>query len=527
MGVGSLSTVSGLVMRGVEKRFGGVRALVDGAISAPRGEVHGILGENGAGKSTLIRILAGVISRDAGQVEMDSVPLTLGGPREALQHGIRTVYQESSLIPALTAEENMFFDRLPLGWHRRVRHRELRRQYDATIDMLEMRRIKPSMTVGDLSVADRQLLEVGKALASSPSVLILDEATSGLSLVDVEWVLRQARRLAEKGGVVLFVSHRIEELRSLANRLTVLRSGSTVFEAMTDACTVDELIEAMLGRRLAHLYPKRGGVVHYDNVLLNVEGMTVGNALGPISFQVHSGEILGVSALPEQGQRELLMGLAGDVHHAGRITLAGRPYSPRSPAEAQQCGVYMVPEDRQYEGLFLAHSVQANVTVSHLDQLRYRWLVIRRKAEQRAARLGAENVRLDPARLPYEISTLSGGNQQKAIFARALLEKPKVVLLFDATRGVDVGTKAEIFDLITSLADEGTAVVFYSTDFTEIVQMGDRVMVLYEGGIADVVPKGTADENLLLRLATGQIMSRPTEAAAADTVAAEAAGGLG
>ncbi len=498
----------GLSLRHLEKNFGGVRALADGSIKARRGEVHGILGENGAGKSTLIRVLSGVISRDGGEVILDGASLRLGSPAEALRAGIRTVFQESSLIPALTVAENVFFDRLPIGWHRRLRIRALHRLYASLMVALGARWLDPSVKVAALSVADRQLLEVAKAIGASPNVLILDEATSALSLADAEWVLHQVRRIADAGSVVLFVSHRLQEVKAIADRVTVLRSGRTVLEAKLDeTISEDDLIEAMLGRRLARLYPKRQGVTH-SGTLLRVDGLRAGTKLGPVDFMLKAGEILGLTALPGQGQRELLMSLSGDLRFNGGITLAGRRYAPRSPAEAQKHGVFMVPEDRQSEALFLRHSVQFNVTCSVLPVLTRGLGILDLRRERAVALSGANRVGLDSQRLVNPVATLSGGNQQKTIFARALLGQPRIFILFDSTRGVDVGTKADIYRLVTHLADKGVGVIFYSTDFTETLHVCDRIMVLHEGHIVGIAPAEAWNEETLLRYASGQPLAR-------------------
>jgi ribose transport system ATP-binding protein len=495
---------SGLSLRHLEKHYGGVRALVDGCVEASRGEVHGVLGENGAGKSTLIRLLSGVVARTGGDVILEGHTLTLDSPRQAIDAGIRTVFQESSLIPALTVAENMFFDRLPIGWHRRLKWRELLNRYASAMKALGARWLEPSARVEALSVGDRQLLEVAKALVALPKVLILDEATSALSLADAQWVLKHARRVADEGGIVLFVSHRMQEVRSVADRLTVLRGGSTVFTANADdSLSEDDLIEAMLGRRLARLYPKRQMSPAHD-VVLEARALVVSDKLGPLDLQLRAGEILGVTALPGQGQRELLMALAGDCRHAGTIALRGKPYTPRLPLAAQKLGVFMVPEDRQHEGLFLSHSVTFNVTSSIIGRAATSFGVLDSRREAALAGDGSRRVGLDPTRLPHQVSTLSGGNQQKALFARALLGDPMVLILFDSTRGVDVGTKADLYELVAKLADDGMAFIFYSTDFTETLHVCDRILVLYDGRIAGIGQADEWTEEMLLRAASGQ-----------------------
>ncbi len=492
----------GLRVSGLVKSFGGVRALAGAQLDARRGEVHGILGENGAGKSTLIRVLSGVIGRDSGEVLLDGQALRLGTARAALASGIQTVFQESSLIPALTVEENLLFGNLPVAWHRRIRRRELRARYDRIIDSLEVRRLNPTTPVAELSVGDRQLLEVCRAFSRKPEVLVLDEATSALSLDEADWLLRRAREVAREGAVVLFVSHRLQEVRATADRLTVLRSGATVLEGLASEIDEDDAIAAMLGRRQERLYPERANKPT-DRVVLTAHGLTA-PGLGPVDIDLREGEILGLAALPGQGQRQLLMGLAGDQRLGGEITIGGTSYSPASPAEAQRSGVYLVPEDRAREALFLGHTVQNNLTASSLGLLT-RWrFVLRRGAERVTARESARQVSIDRGRLQAGIETLSGGNQQKAIFGRVLANKPRVLILYDSTRGVDVGTKAELYELVNSLAAAGVGVVFFSTDLTEMLQMCDRIMVLYSGKVAGERTRDDGvDEEALLRLAAG------------------------
>jgi ribose transport system ATP-binding protein len=490
----------GLVLSHIQKHFAGVKALVDGSLKAPHGEIHGLLGENGAGKSTMLKLLSGVVSRDAGEITLDGDSLAFRAPHEAARRGIATVFQESSLIPDLTVEENLLFSRMPLGPLGRVRARKLRRMFHETLERWEVRPFDPDAKLFELALDDRQLLQVVKAISTEPSVLILDEATAALTPSDADWVAHQARALADNGGVVLIVSHRMSEVCELADQVTVLRGGATVLGPVASDTPEEELITAMLGYRLAQLYPERQGKPTSET-MVSLSNVSMGHTLGPVSLDVRRGEILGIFSLPGQGQRELLLALAGDRHFTGTIEVDGQSFLPGSPADAAKQGVVLVPEDRAVEALFLGHSTQMNVTVASIDRVRGSSRLLDLKKEHEFAVNSARQVGLAPNRLRDLISTLSGGNQQKAIFGRALLEEPKVLILFDSTRGVDVGTKAEIYQLVMALADEGMTVIFYSSDISETTHFCDRIAVISEGRIVATLDSSDASEEELLRLA--------------------------
>ena len=485
----------------VRKRFGAVRVLEGTSLEARAGEVHAVLGENGAGKSTLMRILAGVISADAGQVTLGGQSVALGSPSAAVAAGIRTVFQELSTIPQLTVAENLLYGSEPsvLGIVRPRRRQAMAR---ALLERFGLSRIDPAAPVSELGLGDRQLLEVVKALREPPRVLILDEATSALSATDSAWVLAQGRAAAEAGAVVLLITHRLPEVRATADRITVLRSGLDVLTGTVEELEDDALIAAMLGRRVEVLYPSREAPS--DERVLGVEGLVAPGLPGPIELEVHRGEILGIGGLQGQGQRELLMALAGaQPWTGGSADLLGESYAPRSPREALSRGVAYVPEDRQREGLFLGHSVQANITISSLERFARRGL-LDTMAELRAAQDGAVMVGISHDRLGARASTMSGGNQQKVVLAKVLLDEPKVLLLHDCTRGVDVGTKADIFELMARLAASGTAILFYSSDLSELVHICDRVAVIAEGRLGAVIPRDELSEDAILRVAVRQ-----------------------
>ncbi len=496
-----MSTPPGLTVAEMYKRFGAVRVLEGVALQAARGDVHAVLGENGAGKSTLMRILAGVVPADAGQVVLDGVQVTLAGPRDASRAGVRMVFQELSTIPQMTVAENLMYgrERTVLGI---VRARERRRAARALLERFELGRIDPDAPVAELGLGDRQLLEVVKALRDEPQVLILDEATSALSSTDSRWVLDQGRRAARAGAVVLLVTHRLAEVREFADRITVLRAGVDVVSAAAGEIDDDALIAAMLGRRVERLYPERPA--HGQEEAIRVTALAAPGLPGPVDLVAHRGEILGVGGLQGQGQREVLRVLAGaSPWTSGEVSLGGGVYQPRSPAQALRQGVAYVPEDRQREGLFLAQSVRHNITAATLGEF-VRGGLLDRRREDTAARGAAQTVGVDPERLGSRVSTMSGGNQQKVVLAKAILNRPAVLLLHDCTRGVDVGTKASIFTLMTELARGGTAILFYSSDLSELVHMCHRVAVLAEGRVVGHIDQAELSEDAILRLAVGQ-----------------------
>ncbi|MDO8187365.1 sugar ABC transporter ATP-binding protein [Conexibacter sp. JD483] len=500
-----------LEITGLRKSYGPVEVLRGVDLHARAGEIHALLGENGAGKSTLIKVLSGVTGAGAGTVTLGGRRLTLGRPTASTAAGVRTVFQELSTIPQLTVAENLLYGAEPLTPWGLVSGRRLRAQARELLARYGLARIDVTRPLGELALGDRQLLEVVKALREQPKVLVLDEATSALSSEDSAWVLEQGRRAADNGAVVLLITHRLAEMRAHAERLTVLRGGESVLSGATADFTDDELIVGMLGRRLEVLYPQRSGAP--GDALLEASGLAVGDRIGPLDLTVRRGEVLGIGGLQGQGQRELLMALGGACGSRGSVRLSGSPYAASSPKAALAAGVALVPEDRQREGLFLQQQVRDNITIASLRALtRPGGLLDAGKAEA-AAREQAVQVGVATDRLGTVVSALSGGNQQKVVLGKALLARPSVLLLHDCTRGVDVGTKADIFALIAELADRGVAVVFYSSDLSELVHVCDRVAVMAEGRIVGEVAADALTEQAILRLAVGVTPTR-TEVAA-------------
>ena len=496
-----------LEARGVSKSFGGVQALDAVHFEAESGEVHALLGENGAGKSTFIKILTGAVAPDDGSLTLLGKALAPGSPRAAARAGVAAVFQELSLVPDLTVAENIWFRHEPLTVLRTVRGRKLVRDTERLFERLAFPVVDPRREVRGLSVAERQLVEIAKAVATEPRVLILDEATSALAPREVEWLVGLARRLAETGMIVIYISHRLSEVQRVADRITVFRNGATVGTRPAAEATEDEIVAMMLGRQLERLYPEKGQSVRED-VALRVRGLRLGHRLRDVDLDVHVGEVLGVGGLQGQGQLELFLSLFGVLRAQGSIEVGGRRVRINSPRQALNAGIglALVPEDRQNQGLLLPKSVRENVTLA----------VARRFARHGILDLGQERALVDEAVRQLNIvladpeqpvASLSGGNQQKVVIAKLLLTEAHVLLLYDLTRGVDVGTKGEIFRLMRNLADEGYAILFFSTDTQELLHVADRVAVLADGTVSGLLSGSEITEDAILRaaIAHGQV----------------------
>jgi ribose transport system ATP-binding protein len=494
-----------LEARGVSKRFGGVVALDRMHFAGTAGEVHAVLGENGAGKSTLIRILSGALPADAGQISLRGTPYRPSTPGDARGAGIATVFQELSLVPDLTVAENVWFGDEPLTPAATISRRGIERRTRELLASLGLPPLPPERPVRALSVADQQLVEIAKALARDPTILILDEATSALVPRHVDWLLRMARDAADRGSLVLYISHRMDEVRRVADRVTVLRNGETVGTVATADVTDDDIVAMMLGRRLARLFPERRPTVT-DRMALKTSDLSVGHLLRGVSLELHEGEVLGVAGIQGHGQRELFMALFGALRARGRIEVWGRPTVIRSPGHAlsSEVGIALLPEDRRTQGLLLGKSVRDNLVLSALSRI-VRHGFVDANAEDELVRGYSDRLRIVAASPSQPVGTLSGGNQQKVVLAKLLATESRILLLYDPTRGVDVGTKAEIFARIRDLAAEGYAILFYSTDLAELANVADRALVMSYGRVAATLAGTDLTEDRILHATmTGQ-----------------------
>ncbi len=488
----SASAVEGIRL---SRSFGGVHAIEEASFAATNGEVHALVGENGAGKSTMIKVLGGRIAPDSGEVRIKGRTVALRSPHEAHALGIGTVFQELMLFPALTVAENLMLGREPRRRFGPINRRGTEQAAEALLARMAITHIDPLALIEDISLAQRQIVEIVRALSWEPDILFLDEPTSSLVEREVEWLFERVRALRDAGAAVVFTSHRWHEVIAIADRITVFRNGRDVgtFTELDE----DEAVTLMTGQRLAAKFPPRPATM--AEPLLSVERLS-GTRLQDVSFVLRRGEILGVGGLAGQGHRELFFRLFGaERQSGGRISIAGRPVRIRNPREAKRrrIGLALVPEDRKTEGLLLGMSVRDNLTLSILDRVSHAG-VLRALLERRMAQEMAQRLAVRAAGIGSPVGALSGGNQQKVLLGRWLLTEPRILLLYDVTRGVDVATKFEIYQLVARLAAEGRAILFYSSDAEELAQLCHRVLVMREGRIAsELTPPGISAEQIV------------------------------
>jgi ribose transport system ATP-binding protein len=474
-----------LRMEGVSKRYGGVRALEQAEIRVHAGRIHAILGENGAGKSTLIKVMAGVVAPDEGRMTMAGNEVSFASPAEANKAGIVCIFQELSLIPDLSVADNIVISDPPKKFGM-IDRKAQRRIAEEALARAGAADIHPLALVKDLPLSRRQMVEIAKALARKPRILILDEATSALTAADVSKVFAVLKRLRSEGLALLYISHRMHEIAELADECTVFRNGRNVATYKAGSKSDNEVVELMIGREYSHIFPPKPPAAASDRPpVLECRNLGWNGRLRDISLSVRSGEVIGLGGLDGQGQRELLLALFGVLRGvSGEILIDGRPASIASPAAARAKGIGMalIPEDRKTEGLMLPMSVRENLSFAALDQVSSGG-VIDRSAEQRLIDEMVRLLAIRTAGVDIPVGALSGGNQQKVVIAKWLMRKPRIILLNDPTRGIDVGTKQELYQLLRQLADAGAAIVFYSTDYDELIGCCDRVLVLYDGAI--------------------------------------------
>ena len=487
-------------MIGISKRYGAAYALREVDFEAHAGEIHALVGENGAGKSTLVRILAGAVAGEAGRMEVDGAPFQPRSPHDARTLGIRAVHQEFSLVPHLSVAENLLLGELPTRGRGIVDWPAAHRAAGQGLEALGFEGIDTRVRVDRLGVSQRQMVEIAKALRGSPRVVILDEPSAVLSNAELVRLFAILRAFRSSGGTVIYVSHRLDEVLEISDRVTVLKDGERVGTADTVAVDEPELIRMMVGRPLAEIYPRRTRPPVEE--LLVVRGLR-GPGFRDIDLTVGTGEIVGLFGLVGAGRTELARALFGATRSdGGSMTLGGRPFRPRSPADALDAGVAMLGEDRSRDGLVLPAAVVDNLTLASLATISR--LGVLARGRQRAVAMGqVDGLDIRPPRLQRPVRMLSGGNQQKVVFGKWLIHGARVQILDEPTRSVDVATKVQIYQLIGDLADRGLAVLLISSDLPEIIGMSDRILVMRHGRIAREVPPTDATEERLLSIASG------------------------
>ncbi|MFM7333421.1 MAG: sugar ABC transporter ATP-binding protein [Tabrizicola sp.] len=469
-------------LRGISKSYAGIRALEGVDFAAHRGSVHAILGENGAGKSTLIKIISGVVQPDAGEMQLKGQPVRFASPSAATAQGVVCMFQELSLIPDLSVADNICIAAPPRRFGLIDRRAQLARAGEL-LARVRCEDVDPRTLVRDLSLSRRQMVEIAKALGRDPQVLILDEATSALTAQDVQTVYDLLGKLTADGVTTLFISHRMHEVEALCDRLSVFRNGRHIETFAKGERSDAEIVRLMIGRDVTAKYPLKPAPVARPPVL-KAEGLEWEGALKGVSLTLGKGEILGVGGLDGQGQKELLLALFGVLKGVkGRVEMGGRGL-PTSPITAKTGvpRVALIPEDRKTEGLMLPMSIADNLVTAAFDRIT-RGGVIDPGRLEAAVQDGIARLQIKVGSPKDAVRTLSGGNQQKVVIAKWLMTEPDIILMNDPTRGIDVGTKQEIFRMMRDLADQGKSILFYSSDYAELIGCADRVIVLYDGQV--------------------------------------------
>jgi len=491
-----------LRMEKITKDFPGVRALEKVDFEVRGGEIHGLVGENGAGKSTLMKILSGAYRKDAGEILIDDKLVEIHGPAHAISLGINAIYQELNLVPQLSVMENLLLGQEPLfALGQLVDFRTMRKKAREILKEVGAD-FSGDIPVRNLSVAQRQLVEIGKAISLGGKILILDEPCAALSQREVQRLFGLLRQMKSQGKAVIFISHRMDEIKEICDLATVLRDGRNVGTVPVQQTPVETIIEMMVGRTIEEYFPRSDAPLGEE--VLRVENLCYQSSVRDVSFSLKSGEVLGLAGLVGAGRTELVKCLFGAMaKDSGRVFMNDREVTILSPRDAIAAGLSLVTEDRKEDGLLLNMSVDNNITIANLFRMGGR-LLLNRKEEKQASRHSVKTLDIRTPDISHPVASLSGGNQQKAILARWLLTKPKVMVLDEPTRGIDVGAKTEVYRIIKNLAEKGGAFLVISSEFPELAGICHRIMVMSKGTIVATLNREKADLRRILALAMGQ-----------------------
>lgn len=487
-----------LEMKGIGKSFPGVKALQGVNLTVREGQVHALLGENGAGKSTLIKILSGAYTKDEGQIFFEGKPVEIKGPPDAQALGISTIYQEFNLAPHLTIAENIFLGHLPkkgglVDWAAaRERSKEI-------LDGLGVA-LSVDTPTSALSVAEQQLVEIAKALNRKTRILIMDEPSAVLGEKDLDNLFRVVRTLQASGIGIIYISHRLKEIFELADEVTVLKDGRYVDTKLIADVTMDDLVRLMIGRDLQDVYPKR--TAKPGEVLLEVNNLARTKLVHDVSFKLHAGEIVGFAGITGSGRTEVVRAIFGADPYTGELKISGKPYKARSPQEAIKQGIALVTEDRKGQGLLLKLPVTTNTTISGLKQL-CRFGLIRLRAEVELVKEMIKQLSIKTPSPNFLVVNMSGGNQQKVILARWLSIGTRIFIMDEPTRGIDVGSKSEIYQIMAELTEKGVGIIMISSELPEVLGMSDRIMVMRQGTIVKELSRAEASEEAIMLYAVG------------------------
>lgn len=491
-----------LEMKGITKEFPGVKALKGVDFSLDAGEIHALLGENGAGKSTLMKVLSGVYTKDTGSIELDGQAVEIADPRHAQALGIGIIHQELNLVPELTVMENIFLGREPVMALGFIEWKSMWKQAQEILTRLGSS-IAPDAIVSELSIGEQQMVEIAKALSYETKILIMDEPTAALTGRETEHLFSIIRQLAASGVGIVYISHRMEELFALSNRITVMRDGAYIGTVKTAETTFDQLVKMMVGREMTVRFPKETAPIGSE--VLIVENLVRKGVLHNISFSVRAGEVVGVAGLMGAGRTEMARAIFGaDPIDGGTITVAGKKATISSPADAIRAGIGLITEDRKHQGLVLSLSVGENITMAALDTVSSHTFVSS-TGEQKLVSQQIDSLKIRTPGAEQLVKNLSGGNQQKVVIAKWLATNPNVLIMDEPTRGVDVGAKAEIYQIMNMLTAAGVGILMISSELPEILGMSDRVLVMHQGKLmADMPVDGATQEKIMAYAAGGE-----------------------
>jgi ABC-type sugar transport system ATPase subunit len=483
----------------IYKHYGGVKALNNVSFDVRYGEVHGLVGENGAGKSTLIKILGGIIQRDRGRIVYKGEKIEFDNPHDSQNKAIAVIHQEPAMLPHLSIMENIYMGRIPKRFGL-VKWAELEKNTKKVLDMVGLDR-DPTVLVKNLNTSHRQLVDIAKALSINANLVIMDEPNSSLTELETRRLFEVIRKLKEKNVSVVYVSHKIEEVLEIADRISVLRDGNYIGTIDKEDATIDKIINMMVGRELKREVTKKGEIEEGD-ILLEVRNLT-GNGFRNVSFTVRKGEIVGFTGLVGAGRSETVRSIYGaDEYSRGEIYLGGKPVKFKSEQEAIKNGLAMLPEDRMLQSIFSEMKILHNISMSQLPWISKLGIIINRKEEEIANRF-VDRLAIKLSSLHERITSLSGGNQQKTILARWLATQPKLLILDEPTHGIDVGAKAEIYSIIRGIAKDGIGIILISSELPEIIALSHSVVVMHEGKITGIFKKSEVNQDKLMAYATG------------------------
>ena len=487
-------------MKGIDKSFGGNPVLRDAGFVLTDGEIHALMGENGAGKSTLMKILTGVYTKDAGTVIVDGKEVVYKNPQEAEKAGIVFIHQELNVLFDLTVEENMFLGKEIHNRFGVCDSRAMRAEVKKILDTLGVK-IDPSEKMDRLSIGQQQMIEIAKALMVDAKVIIMDEPTAALTQKETEVLFKVVRSLKNKGVSIVYISHRMEEIFDLCDRITILRDGQYIGTREIAKTDMAEVVKMMIGREIGERYPERD--VKIGDVVFEVKNLSCEGIFRDVNFEVRAGEVLGVAGLMGAGRTEIMQSIFGNMPNvSGQIFMDGKEIHNKTPQDAMKNGIGFITEDRKTEGLMLEESIMKNISIANLGKISKNG-VLNAGAEEAMVKKGIEELKIRCTGADHTCNQLSGGNQQKVVFAKWIFTDPKLLILDEPTRGVDIGAKKEIYSIINDLAKRGVAIIMVSSELPEVLGMSDRVMIVHEGKISGFINRNEANQENVMTLATG------------------------